>query len=135
MPAPMTEPPTRLLILLVDDEPVVRLTLARALTDRGYEVRTAADGQAAITILEGLGTLPAIVITDLHMPRMQPTNARSKSRCLTARALPLTPETRQGLDWSHGIHRASTLGPGAASARLEAPGPADALGAGAGASS
>jgi hypothetical protein len=41
--------------------------LARALTDRGYEVRTAADGQAAITILEGSGTLPAITITDLQM--------------------------------------------------------------------
>jgi CheY-like chemotaxis protein len=67
MPAPITEAPTRPLILLVDDDPVVRSTLARALTDRGYEVRTAADGQAAITILEGLGTLPAIVITDLHM--------------------------------------------------------------------
>ena len=63
----MIETPTRPLILLVDDDPVVRLTLARALTDRSYEVRTAADGQAAITILEGLGPLPAIVITDLHM--------------------------------------------------------------------
>jgi CheY-like chemotaxis protein len=31
------------------------------------DVRTAADGQAAITMLEGLGTLPAIVITDLQM--------------------------------------------------------------------
>jgi CheY-like chemotaxis protein len=57
----------RPLILLVDDDPVVRLTLARALTDRGYEVRTAADGQGAITILDGLKTLPAIAITDLEM--------------------------------------------------------------------
>ncbi len=63
----MTETPTRPLILLVDDDPVVRLTLARALTDRGYDVRTAADGQVAIMILEGLGTLPAIAITDLKM--------------------------------------------------------------------
>jgi CheY-like chemotaxis protein len=68
MPAPITEAPTRPLILLVDDDPVVRSTFARALTDRGYEVRTAADGQTAITILEGLGTLPAIVIADLHLP-------------------------------------------------------------------
>jgi CheY-like chemotaxis protein len=67
MPAPMTETPTRPLILLVDDDPVVRLTLARALTERGYDVHTAADGQAAITILEGLGTLPAIAVTDLQM--------------------------------------------------------------------
>jgi CheY-like chemotaxis protein len=67
VPAPMTQPPARPLILLVDDDPVVRLTLARALTERGYDVRTAADGQVAIMILEGLGTLPAIAITDLQM--------------------------------------------------------------------
>jgi CheY-like chemotaxis protein len=67
MPAPIAEPPSRPLILLVDDDPTVRLTLARALTDRGYEVCSAADGPAAITILEGLATLPVIAITDLHM--------------------------------------------------------------------
>jgi CheY-like chemotaxis protein len=66
MPAPITES-NRPLILLVDDDPVVRLTLARALADRGYEVRTAADGEGAITILNGLKTLPAIAITDLEM--------------------------------------------------------------------
>jgi len=67
MPALIAEPPSRPLILLVDDDPVVRLTLARALTDRGYEVCSAADGPAAMTILEGLATLPMIAITDLHM--------------------------------------------------------------------
>jgi CheY-like chemotaxis protein len=65
--APSTELSNRSLILLVDDDPVVRLTLSRALTDRGYEVRTAADGQSAITILSGLKALPAIAITDLEM--------------------------------------------------------------------
>jgi CheY-like chemotaxis protein len=67
VPAPISETPTRPLILLVDDDPTVRLTLARALTERGYDVRTAGDGQAAITILEGLGPLPAIAVTDLQM--------------------------------------------------------------------
>jgi CheY-like chemotaxis protein len=67
VPAPMTETPIRPLILLVDDDPIVRLTLARALTDQGYDTRTAADGQVAIMILEGLRTLPAIAITDLQM--------------------------------------------------------------------
>jgi CheY-like chemotaxis protein len=63
----ITETSNRPLILLVDDDPVVRLTLTRALTQRGYQVRTAADGQGAITILNGLKTLPAIAITDLEM--------------------------------------------------------------------
>jgi len=58
---------TRSLILLVDDDPGVRLMMTRALMDRGYDVRSATDGQAAITILEGLKTLPAIAITDLCM--------------------------------------------------------------------
>jgi DNA-binding NtrC family response regulator len=66
MPAPITES-NRPLILLIDDDPIVRLSLARALTDQGYEVRTAANGQGAITILDGLKTLPAIAITDLEM--------------------------------------------------------------------
>jgi two-component system, response regulator, stage 0 sporulation protein F len=55
------------LILLVDDDSAVRAMMARALIDRGYAVRTAADGQAALTILQGLETLPAIAITDLCM--------------------------------------------------------------------
>jgi two-component system cell cycle sensor histidine kinase/response regulator CckA len=67
MSAPIRYSSHRPLILLVDDEPAVRLVMARALSAHGYEVRTAADGQAAITILEGLGTLPAIVVTDLQM--------------------------------------------------------------------
>ena len=67
MSAPIRHSSHRPLILLVDDEPAVRLMMARALSAHGYEVRTAADGQAAITILEGLGTLPAIAITDLRM--------------------------------------------------------------------
>jgi len=45
----MTEPPARPLLLLVDDDPVVRLTLARALTGWGYDVCTAADGRAAMS--------------------------------------------------------------------------------------
>ncbi len=82
MGAPITESSSRPLILLVDDDPVVRLTLARALTDRGYGVRTAADGQAAITILNGLKTLPAMAITDLEMPGV---NGEDLARVLSRR--------------------------------------------------
>jgi CheY-like chemotaxis protein len=55
------------LVLLVDDEPSVRQVMARTLTDRGYDIRTAADGESAITILEGLRRLPDIAILDLEM--------------------------------------------------------------------
>jgi len=41
--------PTRPTLLLVDDDVVFRERLARAFTDRGYEVRTAGDYEAAVT--------------------------------------------------------------------------------------
>jgi CheY-like chemotaxis protein len=67
MASTIAESSDRPLILLVDDEPSVRQVMARTLTDRGYDVRTAADGESAITILEGLRILPAIAIVDLEM--------------------------------------------------------------------
>ncbi|RVT92496.1 response regulator [Sphingomonas crocodyli] len=56
-------------ILTVDDSPSMRLLLRSALVERGYEVREAEDGIAA---LEWLATndQPAIMITDINMPRL-----------------------------------------------------------------
>jgi CheY-like chemotaxis protein len=67
MHSPIGESSDRPLVLLVDDEPSVRQVMARTLTDRGYDTRTAADGESAITILEGLRRLPDIAIVDLEM--------------------------------------------------------------------
>jgi len=53
-------------ILIVDDEPQITRVLRRSLTTRGYEVRSAADGESA---LETFGDWPPdLVITDLSMP-------------------------------------------------------------------
>ena len=55
-------------ILVVDDEPQLTRVLRTGLTTRGYEVRVAADGIAA---LETFGDWhPDLVITDLAMPNM-----------------------------------------------------------------
>jgi len=55
-------------ILIIDDEPDVREVIAMILTDAGYTLATAADGQAGI---EHCGAFdPHIVITDIRMPRM-----------------------------------------------------------------
>jgi CheY-like chemotaxis protein len=67
MHSPIGESSDRPLVLLVDDEPSVRQVMARTLTDRGYDTRTAADGESAVTILEGLRRLPNIAIVDLEM--------------------------------------------------------------------
>jgi DNA-binding NtrC family response regulator len=53
-------------ILVADDEPGVRESLAEVLRDAGYTVATAADGAAAIAALDGQEF--AVVVTDLRMP-------------------------------------------------------------------
>lgn len=63
---PAAEQPWR--ILLVDDEPTQRLIMSRLLRRAGYEVETAANGQEALSMLEG-GRFP-LLITDWEMPEM-----------------------------------------------------------------
>jgi DNA-binding response OmpR family regulator len=54
-------------ILAIDDDPVVRRLLVRLLTNQGYQVRTAADGEAGLAAMEGEES-PAVVICDLCLP-------------------------------------------------------------------
>ena len=53
-------------ILLVDDDEVFRERLARALRDRGYDVATAADHDAAVAAARA--KKPDFAIVDLRMP-------------------------------------------------------------------
>jgi two-component system, OmpR family, KDP operon response regulator KdpE len=53
-------------ILVVDDEPQITRVLRRSLQTHGYDVRTAADGEAALEIVHDWP--PDLVITDLTMP-------------------------------------------------------------------
>ena len=55
-------------ILVVDDEPLVRKMLARAVERTGAEVVTAADGEEGLTKFQELDS--AVVLTDLRMPGM-----------------------------------------------------------------
>jgi DNA-binding response OmpR family regulator len=55
-------------ILLVDDDPMLRETLALNLRNAGYEVRTAADGISALE--EARGRAPNLVILDLMLPEL-----------------------------------------------------------------
>jgi two-component system, OmpR family, response regulator len=52
-------------ILIVDDDPLMRESLAHVLSDRGYEVLTAADGEEAGSLLRD-GPV-ALVITDIYL--------------------------------------------------------------------
>jgi DNA-binding response OmpR family regulator len=55
-------------VLVVDDEPMVREVLARYLARSGFEVSTAADGEAALASFES--TNPDLVVLDLMLPRL-----------------------------------------------------------------
>jgi len=55
-------------VLVVDDEPQITRVLRTVLTSQGYQVRTAAEGEAALSNFTEWR--PELVITDLYMPHM-----------------------------------------------------------------
>jgi CheY-like chemotaxis protein len=56
-------------ILLVEDDPALRATLAEVLEERGYEVHTAGNGRQALDTLDHAPT-PSAILLDLAMPVM-----------------------------------------------------------------
>jgi DNA-binding NtrC family response regulator len=54
-------------ILLVDDEPAIRLSVGDALRGAGHRVQVASDGGEALTVLGGQEF--DLVISDIHMPK------------------------------------------------------------------
>lgn len=56
-------------ILVADDEEIIRNYVSRALTGRGYEVRTAADGAAAIELARREPF--DLLVCDLKMPELR----------------------------------------------------------------
>jgi two-component system cell cycle sensor histidine kinase/response regulator CckA len=55
------------LLLLVEDDPLVRGTLAEALTDAGFEVLEAADAEAALHMVASRQDIAAL-LTDINLP-------------------------------------------------------------------
>jgi two-component system KDP operon response regulator KdpE len=55
-------------VLVVDDEPQITRVLRTVLSSQGYQVRTAGEGEAALTSFNDWR--PELVITDLFMPHM-----------------------------------------------------------------
>jgi len=55
-------------LLIVDDEPSIRMSLSQIFTGSGHRVRSAADGFSALSeIRQGI---PDILLSDLNMPGM-----------------------------------------------------------------
>ena len=57
-------------VLIVDDEPVVRQTAKATLQQYGYTVALAENGRVAVDIFRGVRDQVAVVILDLTMPVM-----------------------------------------------------------------
>ena len=55
-------------VLVVDDEPQITRVLRTVLSSQGYQVRTASEGEAALSNFAEFR--PELVITDLYMPHM-----------------------------------------------------------------
>jgi len=59
---------TKANLLIVDDEPSIRMSLSHVLAEMGYRVRTAEDGVAALIAIDD--EVPDILLSDLNMPGM-----------------------------------------------------------------
>ncbi|MGH9894080.1 MAG: response regulator, partial [bacterium] len=58
---------TKRLVLVVDDDSTIRRTLQTALSNAGYDVLQARDGDEATQLWHEAG--PDLILTDIHMPR------------------------------------------------------------------
>src|SRR6266487_4161990 len=66
--ATMTTTTDKSRVLVVDDEPQITRVLRTVLSSQGYQVRTAAEGESALSNFNEWR--PELVITDLYMPHM-----------------------------------------------------------------
>jgi CheY-like chemotaxis protein len=60
--------PANRLILVVDDEPILRMNALEMIEDAGFEVLEADNADAALRLLEGFGSQVVALFTDIHMP-------------------------------------------------------------------
>jgi len=66
------------LILVVEDDPDVLALLVKILTDDGYRVATAQDGEAGLAVARS--AKPDLIVLDLMLPRMNALQFRAVQR-------------------------------------------------------
>ena len=59
---------TKVSLLIVDDDLLLRSSLSRIFSGMNYEVRSAEDGVSALREIDQ--RIPSIILSDLYMPRM-----------------------------------------------------------------
>jgi CheY-like chemotaxis protein len=88
----MGEKQGRALVLVVDDDHQIRACTEQLLSDEGYAVSTAPDGDEALEVLESMARsgagAPDVIVLDMQMPR---TDGWSFARAHRERQLPRAP--------------------------------------------
>jgi two-component system, OmpR family, KDP operon response regulator KdpE len=69
-------------VLVVDDEPQITRVLRTVLSSQGYQVQTAAEGEAALSSFSEFR--PELVITDLYMPHMDGVELCKRIRAMSS---------------------------------------------------
>ncbi|MEQ1728017.1 MAG: response regulator [Vicinamibacterales bacterium] len=82
-------------VLVVDDELLIRWSLSETLSDRGYTVLEAEDGQGAVRTLSDAVELPDVVLLDFRLPDSRDLN-------LLERIIRMVPEGRVILMTAYG---------------------------------
>lgn len=111
----------RILVLIAEDDEVIRLLVAETLRDVGLEVMEAEDAEAALSVLKHHAARIHVLFTDIHMPGsldgvvllITLRKAGLRSRCLSPRRVPsrmLPRSRRSAASWqSHtDIHKLSS---------------------------
>jgi len=83
-------------VLVVEDDPDMRETLAMMLGRHGYDVATAADGAEALEQLRETSSRPCVVLLDLMMPRMNGFQLREAMLASDLTSIPVVALTGAG---------------------------------------
>ena len=87
--------------LVVDDERLIRWSLAETLSDRGFTVAEAEDGKGAVRALTGSAAPPDLVLLDFRLPDSNDLN-------LLSRVISLVPNGRVILMTAYGTPELAT---------------------------
>ena len=68
LPFPDISAPTAKVVIVVDDEAVVRRNAAEVVTDAGYAIIEAGNAASALAILRARAVGVDVLFTDIHMP-------------------------------------------------------------------
>jgi excisionase family DNA binding protein len=75
---PLRKDAARRTVLVIDDDPLVRESLADFLDDNGYDALLASNGAEALALLESSSPQPSLIILDLGMPKLNGWQFREK---------------------------------------------------------